>query len=95
MELEISRVSLVAELALGLVDRCTDPLDREVFSVPAASRRVDLLAVERVGLGPQVGEVLVAAADGTLVAQRVDIDGRDDDLLSGAGVGLRGAVGRN
>src|SRR5262249_52218150 len=79
---------LIAELLLGAVDRLADGLDGELRPVGTAASGVEGLAVHGVGLGAEVGEGLVAAADGALVAEGVDVDGSDDDLLAWPRIGL-------
>src|SRR6202035_296316 len=78
----------VAELLLDAVDGLVDGLDGEVLALPAAAWRVEALAVHRVGLGAEVAQGLVAAPGSALVAEGGNVDGSDDDFLSGAGIGL-------
>ena len=50
--------------------------------------RIDVRAIHRIRLGAQVRQHVMAAARGALVAQRGDVDRRDDDPFAGAGRGF-------
>src|ERR1700681_2291972 len=76
------------ELPLRHRSRLIVAFDAQLLPLGTTAGRVEALAVHRIGLGAQVGEVLVAAADGALVPQSADVDGCDDDLFSRPGVGL-------
>src|SRR6185312_653560 len=78
---------LIPKLPLRHRDRLVVPFDAQLLPLGAASGRVETLLIERVGLGAQVGEVLVAAADGSFVPQGSDVDGCGYDCLSRTAVG--------